>query len=370
MRIGINARFLLKDKLEGIGWYSYHTVKRMVESHPEDDFVFFFDRSYSKEFVFAENVQAVVVSPPARHPLLWTLWFELGIPRAIKKHKIDVFFSPDGYCSLKSKVPTLMVMHDLAYVHYPEQIPKAGRKFYQKYVPKYLKKANHIIAVSEATKKDIIKQSGISESKISVAYNGCRNAFRNPVDSKKEILHGQPYFYFIGAIHPRKNVSRIIQAFNSFKKKTQSNIQLVLAGRMAWQTDEIELQLKESIYKDQIHLTGYLNTQDAVQYMRSAFAFVYPSLFEGFGVPVLEAMNAEVPVITSNVSSLPEVAGEAGLLVDPKSVDEIANAMQQLAEDDSLRIQLIENGKRQREKFNWDQSAKIIYTQIKKLGKL
>ena len=364
MRIGVNARFLLKDKLEGIGWYTYHTVKRMVLAHPEDEFIFFFDRSFSKEFIFADNVKGVVVSPPARHPLLWTLWFELGIPRALKKHKVDIFFSPDGYCSLKTQVPTLMVMHDLAYVHYPEQIPKAGRKFYQKYVPKYLQKAEHIIAVSEATKADIMRQCEIPESNISVAYNGCREEFKKEADSKKEILNGQAYFYFIGAIHPRKNVSRIIQAFHSFKKKTGQPHQLVLAGRMAWQTDEIEQLLNDSIYKDQIHLPGYLNTQDAVQYMRSAFAFVYPSLFEGFGVPVLEALNADVPVISSNVSSLPEVAGDAGLLVDPNSVEEIADAMQKLVENESLRSELIKNGKQQREKFSWDESSKIIYERL------
>jgi glycosyltransferase involved in cell wall biosynthesis len=373
MRIGVNTRFLLKDKLEGLGWYTYQTLIRMVKNHPEDEFVFFFDRPYAKEFIFAENVKGVVINPPARHPILWSIWFDWMLPRQIKKHKIDVFYSPDGFLPKNSTAPACMVMHDLAYAHYPDQINTSARKFYEKNVPKYLRKADQIIAVSEATKADIIKQCKILPEKISVAYNGCRPAFIKASTDlnlvRKKISNGKPYFYFIGAIHPRKNVDKIVAAFNLFKKESGLNHQLILAGRMAWQTDAIEKAIKASPYKDEIILPGYLSTDDAVEYMQAAFALVYPSLFEGFGVPVLEALHCEIPVITSNVSSLPEVVGEAGILVDPNSEKDIATAMQKLTNDTALRNQLIENGKIQKNKFSWDKSAETIYSELKKLLK-
>ena len=122
MRIAINTRFLLKDKLEGIGWFTFEVVKQLVTNHPEHEFIFLFDRPYDKSFVFAKNVTPVVINPPARHPLLWYWWFEWSVPYALKKHKIDLFFSPDGYLSLKTNVPTVIVMHDLAFEHHPEDV--------------------------------------------------------------------------------------------------------------------------------------------------------------------------------------------------------------------------------------------------------
>ena len=177
MRIAVNTRFLLKDKLEGIGWVTYELLKRMVEQHPEDDFIFFFDRKYDESFVFGKNVKPVILYPSARHPFLWLSWFETAIPLALKKYKADVFFSPDGYCSLLTKTKTVMITHDIAHVHFPEHIPFLVKKYYNTFVPKFLKRADRIISVSHFTKKDIIKQYGIAANKISVIENGCRIGF-------------------------------------------------------------------------------------------------------------------------------------------------------------------------------------------------
>jgi len=130
MRIAINTRFLLKDKLEGIGWYTYEISKWLVEKHPEHEFIFFFDRPFDKSFIFGKNVTPVVLSPPARHPVLWYLWFEFVIPKALKKYKADLFFSPDGYLSLKTKVKTITVIHDIASFHFPGQGFPAPKYFF------------------------------------------------------------------------------------------------------------------------------------------------------------------------------------------------------------------------------------------------
>ena len=370
MKIAINTRFLIKDKLEGIGWFTFEVVKRLVEQHPKDEFLFFFDRPFEEEFIFGENVKTEVLFPPARHPILWYLWFEWSLPKALKKHKPDVFLSPDNYLSLKSEVKTVLIMHDIAHAHYSEEVPFMARNYYNFFVPKYLNKAESIIAVSNYTKEDIHKSYQIELSKISVACNGCKDYFKPLSLSEKEKIKnqfsdGEDYFFYIGAIHPRKNVHRLILAFDQFKKETNSPIKLLLGGRFAWQTTEVKEAYEQSRFKKDIVLLGYIKNEKLPGFMGAALALTYVSLFEGFGVPLLEAMNAETPVITSNVSSMPEVVGNAGILVDPTSVESIANAMKQIYKDKDLRNSMIEKGRLQKEKFNWQIATDVVYKALK-----
>ncbi|MCA1760933.1 MAG: glycosyltransferase, partial [Bacteroidales bacterium] len=157
MRIAVNTRLLLKGKLEGMGWFSYETLKRMTRNHPEHEFIFIFDRPYSEEFIFSENITPVVIGPPARHPVLFYFWFEFQIPRVLKKHKADVFLSPDGYLSLKTKVPQLAVIHDISFAHRPQDIPGMKRWYYNYFFPKFARKATRIATVSNYSKTDIAK---------------------------------------------------------------------------------------------------------------------------------------------------------------------------------------------------------------------
>ncbi len=371
MRIAVNTRFLLKDRLEGIGWYTHEVIRRLVEQHPEDEFIFFFDRPFATEFIFGPNVEAVVLHPPARHYLLWWWWFEVAVPRALRKYQADVFLSFDGYCSLRSRVPTLMVTHDIAHVHYPRQIPNWARHYYNRYVPKYLARADKVITVSDFVKRDIIMHYQLPDDKIVIAGNGCKSIF-SPVaeERKKEVrrqyAEGNPYFFYLGALHPRKNIERLIRAFGQFKKQHRSDIQLLLGGRLAWQSATIKEEWERSEARAAIHWLGYIPNSELPEILGSALGLTYVSLFEGFGVPLLEAMEAEVPIITSNVSSLPEVAGKAALLVDPDSEKAIADAMVQMATDGKLRKELIAAGRQQKLKYNWNKTAEVIW---KELGK-
>ena len=370
MRIAVNTRFLLKDKLEGIGWYTYEIMSRLVADHPEDTFYFLFDRPYDQRFVFQSNVVPKVLQPPARHPLLWWLWFEMAVPAALKKLKPDVFFSPDTYCSLRAKTPTVMVAHDIAYAHYPHQIPKLARQYYEHYTPKYLKKADRVITVSEFVKKDILDHVAVDENKIEAVHNACRQIFK-PIsaaeaqDVRDEYTSGVPYFIYVGAIHPRKNVPRLIAAFDEFKQNTNAPHQLVLVGRFAWQSNPIMTAYEKAIYKEDIVLTGYVPDEKLPKLIAAAFALTYVSVFEGFGLPLLEAMQCDVPVITSNVTSLPEVAGDAALLVDPHSVSAIANAMKRLYLNPDLCKQLIASGRKRRQDFSWQKAADAVYEILK-----
>ena len=372
MRIAVNTRFLLKDRLEGIGWYTHEVLRRLVEQHPEHDFIFFFDRSYDPSFIFGPNVQAVVLPPPARHYVLWWWWFEVAVPRALRRHRAEVFLSFDGYCSLRTRVPTLMVTHDIAHVHYPDQIPNWARKYYHTYVPQYLSRADKIITVSEFVKQDIIQHYEVPADKIAIAGNGCKSSFQpvpvaRQVEVRQKYTHGKPYFFYLGALHPRKNLERLIRAFDQFKKDYPSDIQLLIGGRFAWQSTSIKQTWEESDVRSDIQWLGYVSDHELPDLLGSALALTYISLFEGFGVPLLEAMHAEVPIITSNVSSLPEVAGEAALLVNPISETAIAEAMQRMAGNASLRRQLIASGRVQGGKYSWDRTAKVIWNELTSL---
>ncbi len=369
MRIAINTRFLLQNKLEGIGWFTWEVVRRLVQAHPEHEFIFLFDRPYAPEFVFGTNVTPVVLFPPARHPLLWLWWFEIAVPRALKKYKADVFLSPDGYCSLVAKTPTVMVTHDIAFVHLPMHIPAKFRLYYQYFIPRYLRRAEHIVTVSEFSKQDIIRHYQISDKKIAVACNGVREDFQPISETEKNAIKqqyadGQDYFFYVGSVHPRKNVHRLIRAFDQFKQRTQAPVKLLIGGRFAWQTGEVKAAYDAATFKEDIVFLGYVADEALPKLLGAALALTYVSLFEGFGVPVLEAMHSEVPVLTSNASSLPEVAGDAGLLVDPLMVEQIANGLQQLYESEALRKQLIEAGRRQREKFSWSQAAAVVWNSL------
>ncbi len=372
MRIGINARFLLSGKLEGIGGYTFEIVKEMVAQHPEDEFIFFFDRPYAQEFIVGKNVTPVVLYPPARHAILWYLWFEWAIPYGLKKYKCDVFFTPDNYASLRTNVPTAMVIHDIAYKHFPEGMTKINVAYFYFFTKRFFTKVKKIITVSEAVRQDVLQHFPISEHKIVVNGNGCRPIFKPLNEAQKETVRekhseGQPYFFYVGAVHPRKNIHRLIAAFDNFKEKNKTPHKLLIAGRFAWQTGEVRSAYENAAYKNDIIFLKYIDNQTLAEVMASAFALTYLSVFEGFGVPLLEAMYCDVPVITSNVTSMPEVVGDAGLCVSPYNVQEISDAMTELYKNPDLVKQCIEKGRVQRQQFTWKRFAEEVYQVLKSL---
>ena len=370
MKIAINTRLLLKNKLEGVGWYTYEITKRIVTDHPEDEFIFFFDRPYDEAFVFGPNVTPVVLYPPARHPLLWWWWFQLSVTKALSSYKPDVFFSPDCHCSLNTKVPTVMTVHDLAYLHYPHEIPFWVKQYYYKLKPRYLKKADTVIAVSNFTKSDVVKHYQIKKEKIHVIYNGIREHFK-PIDESRKIItrqkytDGKDYFICLGSVNPRKNLERLFLAFDQYKQQTGNETQLLIVGKFAWQTSKIREVYENMQHKESVKLLGYVEEDQLLDIMASALAMVYPSLFEGFGLPVVEAMACKVPVITSKTSSLVEVAGDAALNVDPLDISAIVEAMQKITKDETLRSDLMRKGRVRKNFFNWDIAAKKHYELLK-----
>ncbi|MCD6012068.1 MAG: a-glycosyltransferase [Flavipsychrobacter sp.] len=371
MRIAVNTRLLLKGKLEGIGWFTYQTLERIVKAHPEHEFIFFFDRPYDPMFVFAPNVTPVVVAPPARHPILFYLWFEWSIPLMLRKYKADIFLSTDSFLSLRTKVPTLVVIHDLAFEHYPGHFVFSQRLYWRNYSPLFAKKAKRIATVSSFSKQDIIKHYGINADNIDVVYNGAHDEYRplshdEREEVKKKYADGCEYFVFAGALHPRKNIVNMLKAFVEFKKRQHTNMKFVIVGRLAWKYDEVEQMKAEMQFKDDVKWVGYMNVDELSKVIGGAYALVYTSLFEGFGIPILEALQCDVPAIVSNTSSMPEVAGDAALLVDPADPQDIAAKMHSLYKDEALRNRLVINARVQIKKFSWDASAQKLWASLMK----
>jgi glycosyltransferase involved in cell wall biosynthesis len=366
MRIAVNTRLLLKGKLEGIGWFTYQTLIHMVRQHPEHEFYFFFDRPYDPQFVFAPNVTPVVVHPQARHPVLFYMWFEWSIPFMLRKYKIDLFLSPDGYMSLSTKVPTCLVIHDLAFEHYPEHFVLSHKLYWRHYSPLFARKAKRIATVSTFSKDDIAARYGIRPQNIDLVYNGAHDEYVPLSPAKREEVknkyaEGCEYFVFAGALHPRKNIVNLLKAFVAFKKRQRTNMKLVIAGRPAWKYEEVEEMRLTMPYKEDVKWVGYMNVDELSDVIGGAYALLYASLFEGFGIPILEALQCDVPAIVSNTSSMPEVAGDAALLVDPTDPDDIATKMHTLYKDETLRKQLIANARVQIKKFSWQSSSDKLW---------
>jgi glycosyltransferase involved in cell wall biosynthesis len=371
MRIAVNTRLLLPDKLEGLGRFACETLKRITRDHPEHEFIFIFDRKYAEEFIFEGNIIPEIAFPQARHPVLWYLFFEWGVPPILKKYKPDLFLSPDGWLSLRTDTPSLPVIHDLNFFHNPEWIQKLPLMYYRYFFPRFISKAKRIATVSEFSAHDIATRFDIDKKMIDVVFNG---AGENLVPlhqseiqvTRNKFTNGQPYFLFLGLVHPRKNLTRIIEAFNQYKRQSGDYVHLLVAGSRNYWTSDTKKAYMESPFKNEIIFCDRLTENELPLVLGSGLALVYTSLFEGFGIPILEAMRCGLPVITSDITSMPEVGGEAVLYANPFSADSIATAMMKISYDKSLQKELIRRGFERKDVFSWERTASLLWNSIEK----
>ncbi|MBQ6275582.1 MAG: glycosyltransferase family 4 protein [Bacteroidales bacterium] len=369
MKIAVNTRLLLKGKLEGIGWFTYETLKRITSQHPEHEFYFIFDREYDKDFIFAPNVKPIVLAPPTRHPFLWVLWFEYRIPRLLKKIGADIFLSTDGYISLRTNIPQIDVIHDINFVHNPKQLPWLTSWYYNKYFVKFAKKATHIGTVSEFSKNDICTTYGIDNEKVTVCYNGSNEQYKPISEGEKKVIRdkysrGKKYFVFVGALSPRKNVDGLLRSFEIFKERYNIDFKLLIVGGTLHKTGEIEKVYSEMKHKTDVIFTGRLETDELCKVVAASESLVYIPHFEGFGIPLLEAMYAETAIISGNTTSLPEVVGNAALICSPSDYEKVAENMNHIATNEELRNSLIEKGRLQRQKFSWQLTSGRLWNCI------
>ena len=370
MRIAINTRLLLKGKMDGIGWFTYETARRIVESHPEHEFYFFFDRKPDPMFLFADNVRPVVLCPQARHPLLWYLYFEWATPLALKANKIDLYVSTDGMMPLRPKVPTLTVIHDLNFEHAAGNLKPSHQWYMTRYFRHFAKAATRVATVSEYSRQDIADTYSIDSMKIDVVFDGAHDGYRPHSEEEKNSIRqrftdGKPYIIFISTILKRKNLANLLTAFDKLKTMESVDWKLVVVGSRVWWQDELAEAYERMSHKEDVVMCGHVEPQDLAALLSASEALVYPSYFEGFGIPILEAMYAETAVVASNTTSMPEVGGEAALYVNPADTDDIYHAISSLQER-TLREELISKGRIQREKFSWDRTANLLWNSMMK----
>jgi glycosyltransferase involved in cell wall biosynthesis len=365
MKIAINARFIQQPYLEGYGNFTIELFKRVALLLPAYEFHFILDRVYTAELPLPTNCKTIVIGPQARHPLLWHYWFNVKVPRYLKKIKADLFISTDGFCSITTKVPQITIIHDLAFISHASAIKKSHLYYYKKYTPRFIKKSQHIVTVSEFSKNQIQEVYKTDASKISVIYNAAKEVFKpihwkDAMDVKDKYTEGKEFFVCVSSIHPRKNLITLLKAFSIFKKWLKSEMKLVLVGRLAWKNEGFTKLLANYKYKKDVILTGYLPDEEVARLVASAYCAVYPSVYEGFGVPIIEAMQSDVPIICSNVSGTVEAGGEAAIYFDPTSVEDLSQQMQKIYKDENLRAKHIQWGREQAQVFNWDVSAQKL----------
>ena len=369
MKVAVDTRLLIKDHIDGLGQFTFEAFKHIVLKNPTVQFIFIFDRPPHSDFLFAKNIISEVVGWQAKHPVLYKMWYQFFVKRLIKKLQPDVFVGTNGMIPLNTSTKTLSVIHDLNFEHHPEHLPKLLRKYYCKNFPKFAHQATRIATVSEFSKKDIMASYGITSEKVDVVYNGANKNFKFIGFNEKETIQKKytancPYFLFVGTLHPRKNLARLFKAFDQFKTATNSNYKLVVVGKKMWWTKAIEQTFLTLNHQKDIVFTGRVNDDELYKITAAATALTYTPIFEGFGIPLVEAMNCGVPIITSNITSMPEVVGDAGLLVSPFSVDEISTAMTTIAANEKLRNELIQKGKIQSQKFSWQKTGDLLWASI------
>ena len=371
MKIAVNTRLLLKDRLEGIGQFTFETLRRITRLHPEHQFFFLFDRKYDDSFLFSDNITPVVAYPQARHPYLWYLFFEHGIPLKIKKINPDLFLSTDGWIPTKLDIPVVNVIHDLNFLHHPEFVPPVVQRYYGRFFPKFARNATQLATVSEYSRQDIIQSFHVDPDKVNVVFSGNNPAYKpltkeQQEQVKRKYTDGCDYFLFVGLIHKRKNLDNIFRAFDIFKDSRSNPTKLVVVGDKKWWAGEIEDTYLKMRHRDDVLLLGRQPLDVVCELTASATAMVYTSLFEGFGLPIVDSFNAHVPIITSNVTAMPEIAGDAAVLVDPYNPDQLAEAMVNLQHDDNLRNTLIEKAIARKGLFTWDRTADLLWETIEK----
>jgi glycosyltransferase involved in cell wall biosynthesis len=371
MKIAINCWILRNKQIDGIGNFTIETLKPLIRNHPEIEFQILCDKNFTENYFDFPNVTKHHIFPPYRHPILYLFYMEIIVGLFLRKHRPNLFLSMEGFLCLSTKCKQLPIIYDLNFEHQPKDLPFRNRIYFRTFYPKFARKAKRIATISEYSKTDISVTYKIQLGKIDNVSCGVKEKFYPLEESVKNKIkntytHGDDYFFFIGSMHPRKNIVRLLQAFEKFKLKTKSPLKLILAGNIFWGDESIKSVMDLIHSKGDIIFSGRISDDELILLLGSAFALTFVPTFEGFGLPIVEAFQCEVPVISSNITSMPEVAGDAALLADPFSIDDIAKKMEMIWTDGLLRTRLIKKGKEQKNIFSWNRTAILLFDSITK----
>ncbi|MDO8668027.1 MAG: glycosyltransferase family 1 protein [bacterium] len=399
MKIGIDIRTLMDARYSGVSEYTYSLIKEILKLDNNNEYRFFYnsfgDCPNIPEFK-EKNVELVKYNYPNK--VLNYLFFKFfNLPEIDKGLGVDIFFMPHiNFIGLSGTAKRLITVHDLSFLKYPEFF-SWRKNFWHRMVNvrKLVKRFDAVVAVSENTKRDLIELCGVDENRIKVIYAGVGEEYRKifnfqfsifnenfksqflnlNTDERKLLEIKQKYnlpdkfILYLGTVEPRKNVEGIIRAYNELRIMNYElrEYKLVIAGGKGWKSKKIYQERESSEYKDDIKFLDYVDSEDKVYLYNLASVFIYPSFYEGFGLPPLEAFASGLPVVTSYASSLSEVAGDAALMVDPYNISDLARALKEILTDENLRNKLIERGLEQAKKFSWRKTADEYLEVLKNL---
>ena len=371
MKVAVNVWILRNKKLDGIGYVTVNTIPKIIKNNPNVQFQILCDKGYTEDYFNFPNVTHHKIFPALRHPVLYVFFMEVVLGIFLRKHKPDLLISTDGYLCLNSSVTQIPIICDINFEHNPKELPFRNRIYFRAFYPRFARKAKRIATISEYSKQDIVATYKIDENKIDNISCGIDSKFSvidedSKIATKNKYSNSKDYFFFVGSMHPRKNIKRLIEAFNLFKEKTNSDFKLLLGGSILWQSSDFKNEYENSRFKDDISFLGRLSDEDLKLILGSAYCLTFTPIFEGFGLPIVEAFEAGVPVICSNVTSMPEVAGDAALLFNPFNVNEITEAMITITNNKNLAVELIEKGHIQKQKFSWENTANLLWQTVEK----
>jgi len=379
MNIGVDARSLLEKERSGVGEYTYQFLSALFSIDKKNNYFLFYNSwkkvgsDFLSEWKKFSNVHFCEFHWPNKllnfclKFLRWPKIDKLIMP----EKKIDLFFIPNlNFVATSRDVIKIITVHDLSFELYPQFFSRKRRLWHRFVNPrKLIRSADKIISVSENTKKDLMELYKVASEKVKVVYSGVsgNDNFSGVEVVKKKYNLPENFILFLGTLEPRKNIEGLIRAFELFKKNYQlpvTNFQLLIVGPRGWLYKNILERMEKSPARADIKFINYINPEEKFAFYKLARLFVYPSFYEGFGFPPLEAATAGTPVIISTNSSLPEVMGEAALMVDPNNPAEMAKVMAGCLVDENMRATLIEKGKIQAEKFSWEDCARQFLSLI------
>lgn len=365
MHIGIDASRAFVSKPTGTENYSYHITKSLLELKSPHTFTLYIRPGYDEErlMTFQQQFQGVKF----RYVNWGRLWTQGGLAQELFKKAPEVLFVPAHTLPLlrPPQIKTVVTIHDLGAEYLP-QYHTFPSKYYLNLSTEYVvKAASKLIAVSEFTKKDLVKKMSVPKEKITTIYEGIElEKFAKTYSSDQKELAckkyqlTKPFLLYVGTIQPRKNLVRLIAAFSNFKKNNpRDTTQLVLIGKLGWLYEDIIKAPKEFAIEEDVRFLHFVETSDLQALYQKAEAFILPSLFEGFGLPILEAMASKTPVLASNVTSLPEVVGDAGVLFNPEDITDIEKAVAKVLLDKKLQHKLVQKGSKRVAEFTWQKAA-------------
>jgi glycosyltransferase involved in cell wall biosynthesis len=366
MHIGIDAR-ALSSRFTGISFYLKSILDELQWIDIDNRYTLISNTCI--DYILT-NSKWKKIEGKFKSRFVGTAWMQLVGPRIASKNRIELFWSPRHHLPaffLPSRIKTILTVHDVVHRRFPQTMSLPNLLVERCLMKISLKRADAIITDSMSTAKDLIHYYEDCEKKINVIYPGCPH-FPNVTTSCLSAIDGLPskFFLFVGTLDPRKNIYRILQAFEKIAPENK-NVHLVMVGAEGWKNKDFKAAFSRHPHKSLIHLKGYVSRQDLASYYYKAIGLLFPSLYEGFGFPILEAMHAGTPVITSKTSSMPEVAGEAAIHVDPYDVDSIAKAMCDIYEDSFLRDRLRNNGYERIKRFSWkvcSEQLRMIFHQV------